>query len=86
MKLLNFPTENNPDAPDGNTGAPGNNTNAPVPPKTFTFVCQSDAESYPLAVQDYLDLLDAIKEELQLTREMYKISYTFAGQECSMKT
>ena len=83
---LNFPSEYNTDAPDGNTGVPGNTINAPVPSKTFLFVCQFGHKNYPLTVKDYLDLLDAIKEELQLTREMYKISYTFAGQECSMKT
>ena len=82
----NLPSENNPDAPDSNTGVPGNSTSAQVPLKTFTFVCQHDVKSYPLAVKDYLDLLDAIKGELQLSREMYEISYTFAGQACSMKT
>ena len=49
-------------------------------------MCQYEVKSYPLAVKDYLDLLDAIEGELELTRKMYEISYTFGGEECSMKT
>jgi len=56
------------------------------PKKTFTFICKSRNDNYPLKVKDYLDLVDAIKEELGLTRDKYEIKYTFAGKECSMKT